>query len=225
MTIESDKNKTKEDPGLEQKGVLLSGNELKILRFINEFGFCEIKQIIKLLDVKKTVAYSHMQILMMHGLVGNVRVIKYQPRAYYVTARGIDLIKLDLPRIRKIPLSVYEHQLAVIDVYLTLRKIYPETIWITERRLLRDKYASGSNKNEHLPDAAIVFPEGYQCAIEVERSSKTRSRLEEILLGYGLQQTYKEVWYFCAKGILPAIKEFASDMPYIKIHNMSEFLI
>jgi len=207
------------------KEVILSENMIEILRLLNEFGFCDIRHIVKRFDVKKTVAYESMRTLIQYGLVTNARVIKYHPRAYFLTPKGIDLLKLDLPFIRRIPLNIFEHQLAVIDVYLTLRKIHPEAIWVSERRLVRDKYSSDLKMNDHLPDGALIFPQGYQCDIEVERSLKARNRLEEILIGYGLQQIYREVWYFCSKGIMPALNEFASNMPYIKIYNLSEYMI
>ncbi len=225
MESGKENKRTMADTESRSKRVMLSESMIEILRLLNEFGFCDIRHIAKRFDVKKTIAYKNMRILIKYGLVMNARIIKYQPRAYYLTSKGADLLKLDLPLIRRIPLNIYEHQLAVIDVFLKLKEMHPEAVWISERRLIRDKYSSDSKTNDHLPDGALVFPQGYQCAIEVERSLKARNRLEEILLGYGLQQTYREVWYFCSKGILPALNEFASSMHYIKIYNLSEFLI
>ena len=44
------------------------------IRFVNEFGFCDIRHVVKLLDVKKTVAYENIRILIKYGLVMNARV-------------------------------------------------------------------------------------------------------------------------------------------------------
>ncbi len=205
------------------KGTNLSKIEIEILRFINEFGFCEIEQIIKKFNIRKSSAYSYVQHLLIRELLVSARVIRYQPRAYYVTAKGVDLLKLDLPPIRRIPLSVYEHQVAVIEVYFLLTKMYPQASWVTERRLLRENFTSGKNKSEHLPDGALILLEGNSYAIEVERSSKTRERLKSILHGYGVQNTYKEAWYFCSKSVLPLVRDLANNVPYIKVFDMSEF--
>lgn len=225
MTSREKNKKSKAGDRLRPKEMLLSENMIEILRMLNEFGFCDISHIGKRFDVKKTIAYENMQILINYRLVMHTRLLKYQPRVYYLTSKGIDLLKLDLPLIRRIPLNIYAHQLTVIDVYLKLRKIYPNAIWVSERRLIREKYSSNSKMNDHLPDGALVFPEGYQCAIEVERSLKTRDRLSAILNEYGLQTTYREVWYFCTTGIITTLSELAIDAPYIKIYNLSEFLI
>jgi predicted transcriptional regulator len=204
---------------------MLSESMIEILRLLNEFGYCDIRHIAKRFDIKKTIAYENMRVLIKYGLVMNARIIKYQPRAYYLTSKGADLLKLDLPLIRRIPLNIYEHQLAVIDVFLKLREMHPEAVWISERRLIRDKYSSDSKMDDHLPDGALAFPQGYKCAIEVEMTLKARDRLRDILFRYGLQDTYKEVWYFCSKSVLPVLRELASGLPYIQIYNLSETLL
>jgi len=199
----------------------LSENEIEILRFLNEFGFCEIRHIIKQFEIKKARAYSLIQMLIQRGLVINARVIKYQPRAYYLTAKGIDLLKLDLPLVRRIPLNIYEHHLTVIDVYINLKKLYPDAVWMTERRLIRNK--SGTENNNHLPDGALVFSDK-QCAIEVEKTQKARDRLETIIFSYGLQRTYKEVWYFCSQSVMSVVNQIANNLPYIKTFKLTEFI-
>lgn len=200
--------------------MILSESMVEILRLLNEFGFCDIRHIEKRFNVGKSVAYNNLKCLIQYGLITNARVIQYHPRAYYLTAKGINLLKLDLPIIRGIPLNIFEHQLAVIDVFIKLRMMHPEAAWVSERRLAREV-----KKHDHLPDGVLIFPQGHQCAIEVEKSMKSRDRLKDILIGYGLQKTYKEVWYFCSKNIMPAISELTSNMPYIKIHTLSEYSI
>lgn len=225
MINEKENKKAISSKQLRVSEVMLSENMIEILRLLNEFGFCDIRHIVKRFDISKTVAYESIQILIKYGLVMNARVIQNNPRAYYLTSKGIDLLKLDLPLVRRIPLNVFQHQLTVIDVYIKLRAIHPEAIWISERRLIRDKHISEFKNNDHLPDGALIFPQGYKCAIEVEKSLKARNRLEEILIGYGLQKTYREVWYFCSSGIITTVHEIANNMPYIKIYNLSEFSI
>ncbi len=202
------------------KEYLLSVSEMKILRFLNEFGFCEIEQIMKRFEMSKSNAYFHMKQLVQREFLVNARVIKYQARAYYLTRKIIAMLELDLPVIRRIPLHVYEHQLDVINIHIQLKKIYPDALWISERRLMKAK----KNDHDHLPDGVLFFSKDNQCAIEVEKTPKAKGRLEGIMLEYGLQKTYKEVWYFCSKAVFPAVSHFANSMPYIKVFQLAEYV-
>jgi hypothetical protein len=214
---ESEKNKVSEFRGL-------SLLEMEILRFIHEFGFCEIQHIIKRFNIRKSWSYEQMQWLINRGMAMNARVMKYQPRAYYLTLQAIKCLKLDLPPIRNIPLSIYEHQLAVLDVYIKLSMVHHDSVWVTERRLFRDRDMFDLGRDDHLPDGVLIFPDGKQCAIEVEKSLKAKDRLEGIMLGYGLQRAFKEVWYFCTPQVLPTANKIAENMSYIKVYKLSEFV-
>lgn len=210
--------------GLSHVDSLLTIRKIEMLRFIHEFGFCEVNQIVNRFNIKQSCAYFHMKELTRYGLITNARIIKYQPRAYFLTPKGVGLLKLDLPVINHIPLNVYEHQLRVIDVHIKMRMIYPDAVWITERRLHRDKDKSDFGKPDHMPDAALIFSDDKRCAIEVEISQKTKDRLSEIINGYGLQKYYREVWYFCSQNVLPLINKVAGDVPYLKIFKLSEVI-
>lgn len=223
MTIEPEETCRMYDIESQPKGGMISETEIEILRFVNEFGFCEINQIMKRFDIKKSAAYLSMQLLIRLGLMVQARIIQSRRGAYIVTHKGIALLELDLPRVKKISLVTYVHHLAVIDVHLKLKEFYPNAAWISERRLVREKNESGCRKNVHLPDGVLVFPDGNKYAIEVERTPKTKSRLEELLLGYGLQDIYKEVWYFCSPHIFYATRGISKSMPYVKTYNLAEY--
>lgn len=202
----------------------LSLLEMEILRFIHEFGFCEIQQIIKRFNIRKSWSYKQMQWLISRGLVINARVIRNQPRAYFLTSEAIKCLNLDLPPIKNIPLYVYEHQLAVMDVYIKLLITHCDAVWVTERRLLREREMFDLGRDAHMPDGVLIFPDGRKCAIEVEKSQKTKDRLKDIMEGYGLQCVFQEVWYFCASQVLSSVSKIAVDLPFIKIYKLSEFI-
>lgn len=224
MTIKSEDNNRTYDLKSQPKRGMLSETEIEILSFINEFGFCEIKQILKRFCLKKSAAYLSMQRLIRLGLVIQAHIIQGRRGAYIVSHKGITLLKLDLPQVRKISLITYEHHLLVIDVHLKLEELYPGTVFITERRFNQNQCKLGYGKNEHLPDGVLVLPNGIQYAIEIEKSLKARDRLEKIIFGYGLQRTFKEVWYFCSQDVLRIVKEIANNLHYVKTHNLKEFL-
>jgi Uma2 family endonuclease len=121
-------------------------------------------------------------------------------------------------------LANYHHDLAVLTLHLKLRTFYPDTAWISERKLKHDKYKLGVGQQGHLPDGILVFPDNKQIAIEVELSCKSKQRLEAILKTYTTQFSLQEVWYFCRQAMLPRLQEAAKKIPFVKIHSLSEFL-
>ena len=112
----------------------------------------------------------------------------------------------------------------MIAIYLKLNELYPETLWISEREILHDKYVNGFGKRGHTADGILVFPDGKEIAIEVELTYKGAHRTENILKGYCAQFSIHEVWYFCSENILAMIGELAKSMPFIKMYNLKEYL-
>lgn len=197
----------------------LTVRDVEILRFINEFGFCEIKQIEKRFGVRKTRGYQIMKRLVDAKFVIHEIVFHGAHGIYYLTKKGADCT--DLPPIKNIPKDNYEHQLAVIDIYFKLKEQHPTAEWIGERRIKRDKYIKGLGKRGHIPDGMLLFPDDKEVAIEVELTMKSKRRLFEILGGYSGRFHINEVWYYCAPNIITRISKLAEKMPYIKFHNLS----
>lgn len=205
-----------------EKRVRVTEREIQILRFINEFGFCHIQQIMKYADMRQARCYAIMKVLTRLGLVQHKRYIHGEFGIYYVTQKGAGMTEL-LP-LHKISLGIYEHQLRIVDVYLKLRAQLPDVKWLSERRLQADHYTEGLGRRGHLPDGILVFPDGKQIAIEIEISMKAKQRLERILKGYSAQFVIEEVWYFCAPDILGSFTKFVEHLTFVKVHNLKEFL-
>jgi hypothetical protein len=55
-------------------------------------------------------------------------------------------------------------------------------------------------------------------------SIKGKNRINKILKGYSAQFEIKEICYYCLPSVIPMLKAAASDMPFIKIFNLGEFL-
>jgi hypothetical protein len=124
----------------------------------------------------------------------------------------------DLPPIKGIPKDSYLHQVMVLNIHLQLRKQYSDANWISERRIIHDKFMQGISKNEnHLPDGILIFPDFKQIAIEIELTMKSKKRLEDILWDYGMHKYIKEVWYYCAPDIEGKVAKVAEKMEWVKI--------
>lgn len=196
----------------------LTERDVEIMRFINEFGFCEITQIEKMFDLRKPRSYQIMQRLVSEKLVMHERVFHGRHGIFYLSKLGAG--HFDLPVMTNIPIATYDHQLAIIDMYFKLIHLYPEAQWVSERRLKQDRFAKGIGSIGHVADGLLVFPDEKQIAIEVELTMKGKLRLEKIFRAYVSQFEIKEVWYFCAPEIVLKMQKAAEKRSYIKIHGL-----
>lgn len=125
-------------------------------------------------------------------LVTHQRLFHGRHGVFYLTRLGADYT--DLPSIKNVPKDNYIHQLMIIETYLKLREQYSDTNWISERRIVHEKFMDGvDKKNHHLPDGILILPDFRQIAIEVELTMKSKQRLENIIWGYMLCSDINEV--------------------------------
>lgn len=175
--------------------MIMTERDIEILKFINDFGFCEISQIEKRFQLNRPRSYKIMQRLVKAGFVIHQRAFNNNFGIFYLNNSGAQFT--DLPRMKNIPIGTYNHQLTIIEVYLKLMRQYPEAFWISERHLQRDRVKHGMKKQNHIADGMLILPDQKQIAIEVELTTKGTYRLEKILKGYASQFDINEVWYFC----------------------------
>jgi hypothetical protein len=89
-------------------------------------------------------------------------------------------------------LGLLDHVAAVNDVRLHVTIRSPESEWVSERVLARER-----QQGEHLPDA-LVLADGKRVAIEVELTVKSTRRVRSIL--DELSERFDAVLYFCPPG-------------------------
>lgn len=193
-----------------------TNRDIELLNFINEFGFCEILQIEKRFNLKKSRAYQIMKRLENACLIKLERIFYGRNGVYTLTSDGARCT--DLPPIHNIPKDNYIHQLTVINTYLNLMKQFPESTWLSERRLRRDKSIYGvGNKIKHIADGILIFSDK-QIAIEVELTMKSLQRLEDIIFSYAIHDKIKEVWYYCSHETIKKVQRAAETWKHIKIY-------
>ena len=198
----------------------ITDRDIEILKFINEFGFCEMPQLEKRFGLKTPRSYKVIQRLVKAGLVIHERILHNRPGAFYLTNRGAE--HTDLPAIARVPVAIYKHQIMIIEAYFKLIQKFTETQWVSERRMKRDKFQDGIGKRGHIADGMLVFPDQKKIAIEIELSAKGKRRLTEIFRNYGTQHGIKEAWYFFSKNIMADYAELAGNKSFIKIHKLEE---
>lgn len=163
----------------------ITDRDVAIFKFINEFGFCEIRQIEKKFNVTRSRGYKIMERLVKAGLVNHKRVFHGAFGVFYLTKAGTKYT--DLPPIKNIPKNNYEHQLAIFDAYFQIMEQHPYAYWVGERRIKREKFMDGIGKRGHLADAMLLMPDEKKIAIEVELTRKSKEQLRDIFKGYGGQ--------------------------------------
>jgi hypothetical protein len=100
-------------------------------------------------------------------------------------------------------LGLLAHTAAVNDVRLHIQSRSPESEWIPERLLARERQAG-----EHLPDG-VVLVDGQRVAIEAELTVKSQRRVQAIL--DELTGRFDTVLYFCAAGPHRQLTGFAES--------------
>jgi len=200
----------------------MTERDIEILKFINEFGFCEMPQLEERFGFKTPRSYKVMQRLIKAELVVHERFLHNRPGVFYVTHRGAQ--HTDLPPIIRVPLAAYQHQITIIKAYFKLIHKFPDAKWISERRMKHDKFQDGIGKRGHIADGMLIFPNQKKIAIEIELSAKGKRRLTDIFRSYGTQHGVKEAWYFCAKTIMAQYLNLAGNKTFIKIHPLEELI-
>jgi len=197
----------------------ITARDIEILKFINEFGFCEIIHIERKFNLKKPRCYQILQRLTEANLIKHERVFHAKHGAFYLTRQGATYS--NLPAIKNIPKDNYQHQLTVLDIYFQLTKQFANSSWLSERYIKREKstYCVGK-KIRHLCDGVLILPDDKQIAIEVELTMKTKERLEDIIFSYVLHKRIKEVWYYCSPEIIERVRRAADDWKHVKVYGL-----
>jgi len=125
------------------------------------------------------------------GLITTPRLLVGEPAWAIPTSAGLRAAGQGFgvwrPRI-----GLLAHVAAINDVRLHVQARSPESEWVPERVLAKERQSG-----EHLPDA-VVIAEGQRVAIEVELTVKSQRRIRLIL--DELSGRYDTVLYFCSPG-------------------------
>lgn len=197
----------------------VTDRDIEILRFINDFGFCEITHICKAFGLSRLRAYQIMKRLVVLDFVIHQRIF-YGKRGIYSLSK-LGASQTQLSELKKIPLAHYDHYLKVIDVYLHLLKCYPDSEWISERHVLKKQFSRGLGQKGHIEDGVLIL-DGKQIAIEVELSKKGGYRVEKIVRSYASRFEIHAVWYFCSDHVRPALDALTPKYTYLKVHSIKD---
>jgi DNA-binding transcriptional ArsR family regulator len=181
---------------------LLRRRDLELVGWLGEQYGARTDQLETLLDCGPRTVQRILSRLRDAGLVTTRRLLVGEPAWVIPTSTGLRAAGHGFgvwqPR-----LGLLAHVAAVNEVRLHVQARSPESEWVSERVLARERQAG-----EHLPDG-VVLVEGQRVAIEVELTVKSQRRLTAIL--DELTRRFDPVLYFCAAGPHRQLTAFAGS--------------
>ena len=197
--------------------IALTQRDLAIMKWLNSFGFATTIQIANKFKMHPTSAYARLKKLAVNNYFIFGRLFHAKPGMYRATKFATDLTGDLLPPIKKINLAEVHHDLQVIDVSLKLQQQF-QAEFITERELRHQKGIAGVGVRGHICDGVLKFG-GKNIALEIERTTKSKARLEKIFKEYRRSFDYQEIWYFCEnQAIYRSLEKYAAKNKFIKLH-------
>jgi len=195
---------------------LLSRRDLDVLGWTGEQYAVRTDQLGAFLDCTPRTVQRLLSRLREQRLVEVRRVLVGEPAWVIPTVKGLRASGLSFAAWHP-TLGLLAHVAAVTEVRLHVQSRSPESEWVCERVLAREKH----NPQEHLADALVLL-DGRRIAVEVELTVKSKRRTRTIIKE--LVDRYDAVLYYCASGPLRLLSELASDgaWPSLGIRQLPE---
>jgi hypothetical protein len=169
---------------------VLSTRDLFVLRWVCEQYGARADQLELLLGCGPRTVQRLLARLRDAGLIGTRRLLVGESVWAIPTSKGLRAAGQGFgiwhPR-----LGGLAHVAAVTDVRLHIHARSPQSEWVPERVLARER-----EPGEHLPDGVVITGDGQRVAIEAELTVKSQHRVRLIL--DELSGRFDTVLYFCA---------------------------
>jgi hypothetical protein len=189
--------------------VRLSERDLWLLALVGEQYAISLAQLAQLMRRSYGSACTLRDRWSNTGWVESRSLTTTGPAMLWLTREGVRVAQSPFRPWRPNP-SLATHLEAVTSVRLLLERQLSLGEWHCERELAQGK-TPGSQRRPHLPDG-LLDTGSAQIAIEVELTSKGRSRLSEIFAD--VSQRYGQVWYFATPKLVPTLGELADAAPW-----------
>jgi hypothetical protein len=193
------------------RGARLTERDIRLLAFVAEHRLVLAAHVQVLLDLTAAAAYARLRALTVAGFLNQQILFHRQPGCYQITRKGLAAVRSGYSQPR-LNLSCYQHDLGVAWLWLAARSgaFGPIREIVSERGLRSHDakpdradaygvrlggYGPGGRERLHYPDLLLVTPEGQRIAVELELSSKGRTRREKILAGYAADGRIDAVLY------------------------------
>jgi hypothetical protein len=188
---------------------VLSARDLFVLSWICEQYAARADQLEVLLDCGPRTVQRLLARLHDTGLIGTRRLLVGESVWAIPTSKGLRASGQGFgiwhPR-----LGGLAHVAAVTDVRLHIHTRSPDSEWVSERVLARER-----EPGEHLPDGVVITADGQRVAIEAELTVKSQHRVRSII--DELSTRFDTVLYFCAPGPYRQLSKLAESGQWSKL--------
>jgi hypothetical protein len=182
---------------------VLSRRDLDVLGWVGEQYAVRTDQLAVFLECGSRTVQRLLARLREQRLVEVRRVLVGEPAWVIPTVRGLRASGLSFAAWRP-TLGLLAHVAAVTEARLHIQSRSPESEWVCERVLAREK----QTPREHLADAVVLL-DGRRIAVEVELTVKSKRRTTRII--DELTSRYDAVLYYCAPGPHRLIAELSAE--------------
>ncbi|HTW12964.1 MAG TPA: hypothetical protein VME01_09485 [Solirubrobacteraceae bacterium] len=194
---------------------LLDLIDRQLLAALAEHRVMVSAQLALLLDVPEAESEQRLARLREQGFLQQERVFEAQPAATWITRHGLAAVerRLAVPRL---DLKGYRHDVGVGWAWLAAREgafgavaevISEREMRSHDRRADREREPYGVTVGRldargrpirHYPDLMLMTPDGRRLAVELELTTKSRARLDAIMLAYAGDPSIEGVLYLVA---------------------------
>ena len=171
---------------------ILNPRDLEILNFIARFGYVQERHLAILWDLSLVQIKRVVSKLAEYGYVVSTKVLSGSGNYVFLTATSGKMLDVKTPS--RVNLNTLFHDTLLVDLYFFLINndaLTPEIIK-TDKQLRKEFGIFDVNSKQRVPDLLIDD----KIAIELELSEKPKTRLQEIINTYIIDNDIKLVCYF-----------------------------
>jgi len=200
-----------------------TARDIKLLYWINSIGFVTVEHIATKFNITKQTTYRRIKTLVDNNYLIHERIFHGMQGAYRVSKDGVAVSQSELPRLRRINLANYHHDVIVTNLSLLLVERHGGE-FMPERLLRHEMGVSHFGKQTHICDGVLSF-DNKRIAIEVELNKKSKKRRETIFNRYVKNLDYDQVWYFCnSEEVERQLIPYTQKIRFLQIYKLSDFL-
>ncbi|MFZ0043556.1 MAG: hypothetical protein WAK93_19765 [Solirubrobacteraceae bacterium] len=195
--------------------VILTDRDRRLLEFAAENRLVLAGQVGALLGISAEAATARVRTLRSGGYLESEQRLTGEPRYHQISREGLRAIGSSLPAPKRADLSAYRHDVGVGWLMLVARGgLFGSWREVTSERHMRSHdlrpdregepfgirlggvgAGAGGRPRLHYPDLSMVTGTGHRVAFELELTSKSRRRREDILTAYATDRRIAAVVY------------------------------
>jgi DNA-binding Lrp family transcriptional regulator len=190
---------------------------VRLLYWINGFGWVSVAQVAKYMSVSFTTAARMIRRLVEAKLVRRVAIPGISVSPLVVTSLGCKIAGDGLTPLGGIRVGEFRHDGKLVDV---ARELEARFGVFEPARRLRQNMAPDDKK--HLPDGILHRADGTRVIIELELTAKAPRRLARIIREHAADLSVQEVWYVTDNAaVARAVRRASAAFEHVRVVRLT----